>query len=154
MSEFDVWRRTTRWLSDNRWQIICANPPGGTAGHYQRCRIPRKDARGGDEVDITAYRNGVLALFECKSKLSHSLRENARSECDKDKLARILRTNPFEQLRLFLNFAHGIEIHPQGVAIGCLAVEECDQTVPSDIVIVLSTRVSGVDVLNRAELFE
>lgn len=142
MREFDVYCRTISLLAESGWKILCASPPGGTDNRFRKCLLPRRDLGGSergprDELDLTAYKDGVLLLIECKVRLSHSLMSlNALGEGDVQKLERLLGDNTPEHLRMTIQRGTGQNFDPVKYAAGVVAVALVDIAAPQSVSII------------------
>lgn len=137
-TEWEVYHALIGFLQGRGWRILCASPPGGTDSRYQKCIFPRRtqfEKGPRDEVDLIAYRSGVVILAECKVTLEDSLSVlNALGESDKAKLERIRDTlgsrTIAENLRQATRFEVPAEVH---VALS-LAVARVDKDPPGGFV--------------------
>jgi hypothetical protein len=144
--EIEVYQATIADLEADGWHIICASPPGGTDLRYRRCLLPRPDPlrpeRGlRDEVDITATRNDIVVLIECKSLMSESLLAlNNLGESDYVKLKRLVESHPPAQLSALLRQGtgtpHVVDVPTVEIA---LAVSALDMPAPHDVGVFLVT---------------
>jgi hypothetical protein len=144
-SEFDVYSATIDYLRDERWNVICASPPGGTDLRFKKCLLPRRTRempeRGlRDELDVTAWRRQTILLIECKVRMTHSLRTlNALGESDDVKLRRIVATHSPEELSRLLRRGSGQDSIPIAkFVLPVLAVGILDCAAPPDMYTILT----------------
>ena len=138
--EFPIYQRAVGYLIGQDWSIICASPPGGTDRRFKKCLLPRtvtSHERGlRDEVDVTAAKQSVVLLIECKPRLAHSLtRENTLGESDYHKLRRILLTYSPAKLKSTLERGHTILLPAVIKPFPVLCVGVVDIAAPNDIVV-------------------
>lgn len=138
--EYDVYRALIEFLSNHRWQIICASPPGGTNGRYPKCILPRrspKEKGPRDEVDLSASRGDLLLFAECKVRLSESFsRLTGQQESDYDKLKRVMTTRSSAELARLISRAYGVRLQPNPKIGGALVVNKVDAKVPQDMTVI------------------
>lgn len=108
--EYGVYSEVVSHLMRTGWEIVCACPPVGTDLRFQKCNLARPGSARGvrDEIDITAVKDGVCLLVECKGTLNDSTgRVNREGETDVEKLRRIVDLFPPGVLAAALEQAHG-----------------------------------------------
>jgi hypothetical protein len=108
--EYSVYVEVVDALAAASWTVVCASPPSGTDARYPNCHLPRPGGDRGrrDEVDITAVRDGLCLLIECKGTLADSITvRNALGETDVEKLRRLSTTYTAGRLRAMLRQVHG-----------------------------------------------
>ena len=82
LNETEIYLLVKNWLIDKNWQIIGAEPPGGT-NHIPRIELhdpeyKLKGSKGSKKIDIVAYKNNFFLLLELKddySKISSDVKK-------------------------------------------------------------------------------